>query len=188
MPQKLKLQSRTSPLSSTATIIRPAIIQDAEGIARVQKLTWFATYPNAEYDITLADLELKDFDSPAAIAGKRQWVGGTDTSRTWVGESGATVVGFCSARRVLKVHEISALYVLPDFQGDGVGKRLMLTALEWLGTAEPVQVDAAVYNHRAIAFYQSLGFAVQGPSITTTGNLPNGKVMPEITLIKPAGV
>jgi ribosomal protein S18 acetylase RimI-like enzyme len=166
--------------------VRRATSEDAPGIAKVQKQTWFETYPNAEYGITLEDLQTKDFDSPAAIDQKRAWVGGSDASHTWVATDGNEVVAFCSAKSDPGAHAVTALYVHPTQQGYGIGKQLILAALDWLGDSESVQLEAAVYNQRAIAFYESFGFVNLGPSHTTTGALPSGKIIPEIIMRRDA--
>ena len=50
--------------------------------------------------------------------------------RGWVCEVEGRVVGFSYAARA--DHSIWALFVLPDFEGRGVGKALLNAAVDWL--------------------------------------------------------
>jgi len=161
--------------------------EDAEGLARVQKATWLSTYPSAELGISQADLLSKDFDSPKKIASIRQRLSDQSTDRTWVAKAGDQVVAFCIAGRHDDANTIEALYVLPRYQGYRIGYRLLAGAVEWLGDAREIRVQAASYNHKAINFYRDFGFEPAQDSIEDYA-LPNGKAVPQISLIRPAEV
>lgn len=77
--------------------------------------------------------------------------------RGWVCEIEGRVVGFSYAARA--DHSIWALFVLPDFEGRGVGKALLNLAVDWLFEigAERVILSTEA-NTRADRFYRAQGW------------------------------
>lgn len=77
--------------------------------------------------------------------------------RGWVCEIEGRVVGFSYAARA--DHSIWALFVLPDFEGRGVGKALLNAAVDWLFEigAERVILSTEA-NTRADRFYRAQGW------------------------------
>ncbi len=91
------------------------------------------------------------------------------------------LAGFCWT----KVHAdhdppLGELYVVavdPDFQGQGLGRRLALAGLHWLHderelTSVMLYVDAA--NRRAVAVYEDLGFVVNHTDRAYVGDVDPG--------------
>ena len=58
--------------------------------------------------------------------------------------------------------EISALYVLADYHGRGIGKKLMQEALLRLKGYPQIAIWVLKGNERAIAFYKRYGFQFDG--------------------------
>ena len=81
----------------------------------------------------------------------------------WVCVDGQNVIGFCGAAGV--GGEVLVLAVLPEYEGRGVGKRLLAHAVEWLRSRGCGRVwlaaspDPAV---RAHGFYRSQGWRPTG--------------------------
>lgn len=172
-----------------AIVLRDATPDDDEAIRQVQKQTWLTTYPNAALGITSADITAMFDDTSEEAqqrrAARRRGINATPQARLWVAEDDSGIGGFCLARKIDGTHRIQALYVLVAYQGQGIGKRLMQAALDWLGAAQQVKLTVASYNDRAIAFYQRLGFVVTGPAAHTEGPwLPSGAVIPELEMVK----
>lgn len=62
---------------------------------------------------------------------------------------------------------VNQLYVLPEHQGQAVGRKCMLAVMEQgssLGL--PVRLQVTKVNPRAVAFYQRLGFTITGQTAT----------------------
>ena len=80
-----------------------------------------------------------------------------------------------------------ALYVLPDFQGLGIGYNLFQNSLDFLGGRD-LWFQVASYNKKAIDFYKRFGFIENGPVTEhdSVAKLPSGAQIPEIEMIKPA--
>jgi len=145
--------------------IRPAGPADAEEIARVQAITWRATYARQLSAESLARVETA-WDA-------RHWRHGLervdDRAITLVLEArevgivGFGVAGRRRGGRDLALHpyegEIYLLYLLPGFQGYGLGTKLM-AALARVLSARGVKsalVWALATNRPAIGFYEYLG-------------------------------
>lgn len=64
----------------------------------------------------------------------------------------------------VQVHQI---YILPEHQGQGVGRMCMLAVLDWAsGLGLPVRLRVLKANPRAAALYERLGFTVTGETGT----------------------
>ncbi len=169
--------------------IRDATPDDHDGIRSVQRRTWLATYPNAALGITTDDI-LAVFDDTSEEAQqrreeRRRGINASPLAHLWVAESSEGMVGMCLARKQDQKHHIQALYVLPTYQKQGIGRRLMQAALDWLGDAQPVTLSVAAYNDNAIAFYQRMGFVFSAaPAESEIARLPSGAVIPEREMVK----
>jgi GNAT superfamily N-acetyltransferase len=77
--------------------------------------------------------------------------------QSWVCEVEGRVVGFSAA--ALRDASIWALFVLPEFEGRGIGKRLLALATDWLfAQGAPQIVLGTAAATRADAFYAKLGW------------------------------
>jgi GNAT superfamily N-acetyltransferase len=142
--------------------IRRACGGDAAAIAAIEVETWRATYPGILPDATLIRM--------SAPRTTRQWAcelrRGSDGVWVWEDEE-AGVVGFghCGRQRMSWLPyagEITMLYVLPDAQGRGIGRRLLSTmltdldrqgmrsALVWVLAANPARFFYARMGGRLV--------------------------------------
>jgi GNAT superfamily N-acetyltransferase len=166
--------------------VREAMQEDVAGILEVQKATWLHTYPNEEYGITVEDILSKDFDNPDRTARWRKSMAEGNNLKVWVAQKGKEVIGFCSAMREGNQNRFRAIYILPGFQGKGVGRRLMGKAFDWFGKEKDVVHGVATYNGKAISFYKKLGFQEEvAMSPSPVRRLPSGNFIPEIEMRKP---
>jgi len=85
----------------------------------------------------------------------------THRGKGWVCEADNKIVGFSIAD--LKENNIWALFVHPDHEGKGIGKRLHHLMLDWYfsQTQKTVWLGTAP-NTRAEAFYKNAGWSVVG--------------------------
>ena len=85
---------------------------------------------------------------------------------TLIAMDGKKVVGFISygnfRDETIQAGEIIALYVLKDYYGKGVSKQLMHAAFVALDQFSEIYLWVLKDNKRAIAFYQKMGFTVDG--------------------------
>ena len=129
--------------------------EEIRGKARVACQAWHETYPgliSQDYldTVTVEKCEKAAYDHP--------W-------NTFVAKDGERVVGFVffgEDKEDRSVGEIFALYVLKEYYGTGLGRRLMDTALEQLKDCPVVRLWAVKGNVRAIRFYEKCGFRPDG--------------------------
>ncbi|MFA6427837.1 MAG: GNAT family N-acetyltransferase [Candidatus Magasanikbacteria bacterium] len=169
----------------TGVKIYSAIPNDGKGLVRVSRITWLATYPNKKLGITVKDLgQRKEFEKQR-IERWRKNIKENKNRKTWVAKTGREIVGFCGASKEDNVHEIGAIYVLPKYQGKGIGKELIKKAFDWLGDRKDILVRVVSYNTPSIKFYESVGFQKVGiVKKSEWHKLPSGKLLPEIEMKK----
>lgn len=86
---------------------------------------------------------------------------------TLVAKDGERVVGFacygpCRNDDLPDAGEVSAIYILSEYYGQGVGYRLMREALNQLSAYSRIAVWVLKDNQRAIRFYERCGFRFDG--------------------------
>ena len=90
-------------------------------------------------------------------------------SRTRVATEGDRVVGFATIRLVERVAELDDLFVDPDRMRRGIGRSLVLDAMEVAGSLEATRIQVTANLH-ARAFYESVGFVELGLRETQFGS------------------
>lgn len=91
----------------------------------------------------------------------------------WVCEVDGKLVGFAIADLVK--HNVWALFILPEYEGQGIGRELLIALLDWYynETHETIWLSTAP-DTRAASFYRSFGFK-------ETDKMPNGELKFELT-------
>jgi ribosomal protein S18 acetylase RimI-like enzyme len=152
--------------NDTAITISRAAPKDAEIICDIRDRAWIKAYPNANLGITadMIKLNAKGKDNvfvPRRIAHmQKQFAADTGTGlTTFVAKVDGKVVGYTEPlidedRR----HWISAIYITPELQGMGIGRKLMHHALEHLSHDDDIYLEVISYNQNAINFYEHFGF------------------------------
>jgi len=145
--------------------IRRANLADARGIANVHVETWRAAYAGILPDHVMVNMTLDGkasaWRSSIAQQGPREAVLTARVSET--GANGSDVVGFAScgpmgASRSTDRGEVHTLYVLPDWQEQGIGRALLCGCFRVLRTAgmKSAQVWVLTDNPSRF-FYQAMG-------------------------------
>ncbi len=184
------MSTKTPDLSITK-----ATVDDVEAICEIQAVTWLDTYPNPELGITKAAIRqrIEGANGQNKLPRIAKWrsiitASGPGTGQTYVARLDGQVVGFGSARiDEQNRRTIGALYVLPEAQRLGVGRKLMRHILDWLGSDQDIYVIAASYNDKAINFYKSCGFQMTSRHVVDTAAQATGDIeIPEIEMVLPA--
>lgn len=105
-------------------------------------------------------------------------------TKIWVAKEAVKIGGFIRIDKSDEKNSLRALYVLPGYQGRGIGKKLMELGLDWVDSDKQVVLEVAEYNNNAINFYKSFGFMENGCILNEAGKLPSGNVIPEIEMVK----
>jgi ribosomal protein S18 acetylase RimI-like enzyme len=151
-----------------AVTIRPAVAEDAAGIARtfVDSAHHHARLDSARYEVPPEDAITARYRE-----GRQHSAGDRDTSTTLVAEVGGEIVGFVDVRleqspdpmhREITYCHIVEIAVGGDRQGRGIGRRLLRAAEDW-GVRHGAQLASLEYlanNTGAAAFYERLGYHV----------------------------
>lgn len=155
--------------------IRPVTPSDsALEISAVYEKTWKSAYK----DILLAEYLAS---IPEGFWAERIFANGR---KNLVAVSGGRIVGtanFCAARweRFSGFGEIASIHVLPEYEGNGIGTRLISSCLDGLAAAGFPRVMLRVLeeNHAARSFYEKNGFVCTGDFFEET---IGGKVVREV--------
>ncbi|MBO4626495.1 MAG: GNAT family N-acetyltransferase [Lachnospiraceae bacterium] len=89
---------------------------------------------------------------------------------------GGSVIGFacygpCRDEDLVNAGEVSAIYILSEYYGQGIGCRLMQEAMAELADSNSIVVWVLAENARAIRFYERCGFAADGcEKVATLGS------------------
>jgi ribosomal protein S18 acetylase RimI-like enzyme len=83
--------------------------------------------------------------------------------------SDGNVVGWCdvirNTKRIVYSHcGTLGIGLLPEFRGQGIGRRLMQTTIDaaWQCGITRIELTVRAHNANAIALYKSLGFEIEG--------------------------
>ena len=130
--------------------------EEIRGKAFVAWRAWHETYPGLLSQAYLDRLTLEKCEEAAF-----RW-----PDNLLVAKDSGCVIGFVGygdrGEEAPGIGEIFALYVLPEYYGKGVGRRLMEAGLDQLKNYPQVCLWVLKENRRAIRFYQKCGFRPDG--------------------------
>jgi len=133
----------------------------------MQARSWLSAYPNDEHQISYDWIEnyTRTWFTPQMMEfGKEQISNGLGNPNvvSLIAETDGQVVGFLLGLRKHPDHgdaDLIARYCEPGLFGTGIGHALITEYFTLIDDAN-VRLDVAVYNERAIQFYQRHGFAI----------------------------
>lgn len=160
--------------------------EDVRGVQEVFYKTWLATYPNEELGITVDDIEkrFKGTLTEEALAKRAARITNPPEGETlFLAKEGEKVVGLCRAVKSEESNRLQAIYVLPGYQGRGVGKLLWEEAQKIFDPSKDTVVAVATYNIGAIDFYKKLGFRDTGRRLEDEKfKMKSGATIPEMEM------
>lgn len=138
-----------------------ARVEDIPGIKSVLAITWRDTYSCFLPEECIATAASK-WHSPALLA--------ADISRasTFAGvarDALAGVVGMVTAHSHDELLVIGRLYVLPKFQRQGIGEKLIEESCRAFPQSRMVRLHVEKQNPKGRAFYRKLGFRELGSQV-----------------------
>ncbi|BEL08653.1 GNAT family N-acetyltransferase [Actinoplanes sichuanensis] len=147
--------------------VRHAVPGDAVALARVHVHTWQAAYAGL-----IPQDYLDSLDPAQREPGWRQWLEGIrppGAILVWA-DGTAPPVGFVAIQPSrdpgAEAGEITAIYLLPAYQGTGAGRELMTAAVDHLTAAgfRRATLWVLATNVRARRFYEAAGWLPDGAS------------------------
>ena len=133
--------------------IRPATADDSENIAALVREAWLAANQNILPRDAVARLERSSSQFAGFVAGEWQSIRVAQFNGLMIGVVGVNPSGV-----------IWMLYVLPGYQGRGVGSALYDAAIGTLRKAgsRKAMLEVLAANENAVAFYRSRGWVPEG--------------------------
>ena len=159
--------------------------KDMVGVQKVLYKTWLATYPNEEYGITKDDIEdrFKGRFTYESLAKRWEDIEKATNRETLLAKEGNNVVGIIVVTLHPDKNQLQAIYILPEYQGKGIGKKLWDEAQKYLDHTKNSIVHVATYNKNAIGFYERLGFKDTGKRWKDNEfKLKSGSIIPQMEL------
>jgi ribosomal protein S18 acetylase RimI-like enzyme len=169
--------------------IRIAIAEpkDVRDMQEVFYRTWLATYPNREHGVTTDDIEFhfKDAFTDETLAARAEKIAHPAKGSTLLlAKEGERVVGLCRTVVSDAENRLQAMYILPEYQGQGIGRMLWGEALKIFTPDRNILVEVAEYNAKAISFYGKLGFVDTGRRWADEKfRMKSGSIIPDMEMI-----
>ena len=140
-------------------LIRNATADDADGKGYVHFQSWIETYTGVFPDDIISNLSLE-----RCVKLAREY-----PENTYVAIKNNMIIGFsCYVEYrdsdLEDTGEIMAVYILNDYQGLGIGKRLMNACYKELSNFSKLSLWVLRSNKKAVAFYKKQGFNADGKS------------------------
>ncbi len=167
--------------------IAEAVPEDARAISEVQYKTWLETYPNKEAGITVDDIHdrFKNRFTDESIKKREEYMRSQPANqKTWVVRMDGRVVGFGAVIKHEDKNQLQSIYLLPEMQGRGVGRKLWEEMSKFSDPSKDTIVQVATYNAPAVGFYKKLGFVDTGKRFSDERfRMKSGAVIPEMEMI-----
>jgi len=167
--------------------ILDAVPEDAKGITNVLHKTWLDTYPNEEFGITRDDVEesYKDAFTEERIKAHQERIANNQgKQKRLVAKWGDLIVGTSSMVLNETNNQLRTIYVLPEFQGKGIGTMLWNEFKDYHNPKKDTIVQVATYNQNAIEFYKKLGFVDTGKRWSDEKwRMKSGAIIPEMEML-----
>lgn len=93
-------------------------------------------------------------------------------SRAWVAEANGVVAGYTIAGLRQNVWMLKGLFVLPEHQGHGIGRKLFRLSCEAAPAQVPIELKVIASNLRAVRMYEQEGFKRVGAAAETFFGAP----------------
>lgn len=134
-------------------MIRATTLEDISTVQQIAKISWNETYKDIIPN-TIQELFLEKAYSNMMLA-KR-----IERTIFLLAECNGEPVGFANFTYVDEDGdaELTAIYILPEYQKSGYGKRLLQAGLEKMQTGRQLFVYVESENKGARLFYENLGF------------------------------
>jgi GNAT superfamily N-acetyltransferase len=158
-------------------LIRAAVLADAASIARVHVTTWRAAYAGIVPRAHLDSLDQAQFTERW-----QNWITSEISSTFCVAEVDCALCGFASAGPIRKPvsfydGELYAIYLLPEMQGQGIGRGLFdYIADELVAQKRHHLLLWSLRDNPSTGFYRRLGGEAVGEDVCEIG----GEVLPTV--------
>ncbi|OFS61843.1 GNAT family N-acetyltransferase [Nosocomiicoccus sp. HMSC09A07] len=135
-------------------IIRKMLEADIPDVQYVAKKSWNATYQG----IIPEDVQ----NSFLKVAYSDEMLKKRLDQIIFVAEHDEKIIGFINFKETEQpnTYDLSAIYILPDYQGKRIGSRLIAHSIEPIKNFEKIFLEVEKDNINAVNFYKKLGFKI----------------------------
>ncbi len=139
-------------------------MKDQLGILKVRDTTWAETYANPRLGITKLMIQnhFKRKFNEEYVQKQYEYLKNKNSCTWIVLDSKNIVVGWQFCSKDSEIKGSLGLYILPEFQGRGIGSQLIERAFKWLKKQKYIELEVVSYNENAIKFYKKFGFKFTG--------------------------
>lgn len=141
--------------------IRLAEKDDIPGINTVLAVTWRDTYSTFLSEAAIAKVTA-EWHSPRVLEGE---IAKPSTYFAVATSALSGIVAMISAHSQGEVLFVARMYVLPGFQRQGIGERMMYEACRAFPQTQRLRLDVEKQNPKGRAFYGKLGFREVGTRV-----------------------
>lgn len=167
------------------TIAQPKI-EDARESIEVQYQAWLNTYPNEKFGITVDDIKdrYKNAFEGRRLEAREKLISNLEPNEKFlIAKDGEKVIGICYGILENDLNKLQAVYILPEYQGKGVGTMFWKEISKFFNKGKDVIVEVVNYNEKAIGFYKKLGFVDTGKRIQEERfRMKSGSIFQEIEM------
>lgn len=143
--------------------IVPTTAEYAKDIQCVLKESSRSMYLGCGYSKEDFDERFKDSLSDEAVNKCAENISSLSENEKYIlAKTGDKVVGLCYVEKESSGNMLHAMYVLPEFQGRGIGAQLWENVKDFFDPTKDIILNVFVCNIHAINFYKKLGFADSG--------------------------
>ena len=173
------------PENKNSIKIVEATPEDAKGIVSLLYKTWLNTYPNKEIGITKEDIEERFQNIDERVIKMKDVIQNTPAShKRIIAKDIDVVIGVALLIKKEDVNQLQMIYVLPEYQGKGVGSMLWNEIKKFCDPSKDTIVQVASYNKNAISFYEKLGFVDNGKRWSDEKwKMKSGATIPEMEMV-----
>lgn len=137
------------------TIIRNMTIDDIAAVENIAVITWHHTYDKI-IPLKVQDNFLQMAYSSSTLLQRLQ------QTIFYVAEVNGQIAGFAnySSLRENNSSELSAIYIHPDFQNQGLGSLFLKQAINQIAGLKEIQLNVEKDNQLGMNFYHAKGFKI----------------------------
>jgi len=138
--------------------IRLATVNDFEQYVNLLQITYETCSTNSSLGLTKECFSTEMMATDESVKYLHSYLEITPTHKAWIAEIDGKIIGAitCEVRSQFEA-EIVAFYVHPQYQHQGVGKKLYAKALDFAGQRD-VMLDVYAHSTHVIAMYKKWGW------------------------------
>ena len=137
--------------------IRPSMSGDLAAYTVMMQATYESAYVDESIGLTKACFSPEVFASDDTRDYLQSKLVNNDTQKSWMAVDEGAIIGAVTIEAHGSECKLSGFYVLPDYQGRGVGTMLWQKAVEF-ADGRAITLDIYTHNKKTIQLYEHWGF------------------------------